>query len=101
MKFIDSGALDEARTVPDVAGRRHLHPPRRAFAAPCRAAPRRDAPRRAAPRLSFVSRRTVRPLARCLRQILLHDHNEFIHRDIFLEGVGVFEKVIENLANAK
>jgi len=32
--------------------------------------------------------------------ILLHDHNEYIHRDILLEGVGVFQALIKSLANA-
>jgi len=33
--------------------------------------------------------------------ILLHDHNEYIHRDVLLEGVGVFKALITSLGNAK
>jgi aminoacylase len=32
--------------------------------------------------------------------ILLHDHDEFIPIDVFLEGIDVYEKIIPVLANA-
>lgn len=31
--------------------------------------------------------------------ILLHDHNEFLNEKIFLKGIEIFEKLIEDLAN--
>jgi len=31
--------------------------------------------------------------------ILLHDHNESIHKDVFLRGIGIYEKLIPTLAN--
>lgn len=32
--------------------------------------------------------------------ILLHDHNEYLHKDIFLKGVEIYEKLLAKLANA-
>jgi hypothetical protein len=32
--------------------------------------------------------------------MLLHEHNEFIAEDIFLEGVDVFATLIQDLASA-
>ena len=32
--------------------------------------------------------------------VLLHDHDEFLHKDIFLEGIAVYEKLIPALAMA-
>ncbi|CAJ0951859.1 unnamed protein product, partial [Mesorhabditis belari] len=31
--------------------------------------------------------------------VLLHDHNEFLNEKVFLRGVEIYEKLIENLAN--
>ncbi|KAE9545810.1 hypothetical protein FO519_010978, partial [Halicephalobus sp. NKZ332] len=31
--------------------------------------------------------------------ILLHDHNEFLEEKVFLRGVEIYEKLIENLSN--
>jgi len=33
--------------------------------------------------------------------ILLHDHNEFLHKDVFLEGIDVYEDLIRALASAE
>lgn len=30
--------------------------------------------------------------------VLLHDHNEFLHRDVFLEGVRAYTHVIKAMA---
>lgn len=30
--------------------------------------------------------------------ILLHDHNEYIRVDTYLEGIKIYEKIIQNLA---
>jgi len=32
--------------------------------------------------------------------ILLHDHNEFLEVAVFLEGIAVYERLIQDLANA-
>lgn len=32
--------------------------------------------------------------------ILLHDHNEYIDQDVFLVGVGIYERLITALASA-
>lgn len=32
--------------------------------------------------------------------VLLHDHNEYLHQDVFLHGVEIYVKMIENLTNA-
>jgi aminoacylase len=32
--------------------------------------------------------------------ILLHEHNEFIHRDVFVNGIDVYVNLIPALANA-
>jgi aminoacylase len=32
--------------------------------------------------------------------ILLHEHNEYIHEDVYLEGVGVYVKLVEHLTMA-
>ena len=31
--------------------------------------------------------------------VLLHDHNEYLHKDVFLHGIDIYVKVIENLTN--
>jgi len=31
--------------------------------------------------------------------ILLHDHNEFLHEDVFLKGCDIFEEIVERMAN--
>ena len=31
--------------------------------------------------------------------ILLHDHNEFLNQGVFLEGVGLYAKIIPRLAD--
>ncbi|XP_073828399.1 aminoacylase-1B [Musca autumnalis] len=31
--------------------------------------------------------------------VLLHDHDEFLHADVYLRGIDIYEKIIENLAN--
>ena len=31
--------------------------------------------------------------------VLLHDHNEFLHEDVFLKGIDVFEEVVQRMAN--
>ncbi|CAJ0584244.1 unnamed protein product, partial [Mesorhabditis spiculigera] len=33
--------------------------------------------------------------------VLLHDHNEFLNEKIYLRGVEIYEKLIENIANIK
>lgn len=33
--------------------------------------------------------------------ILLHDHNEYIDEGIFLEGIGVYERLVTALASAQ
>ncbi|CAF0741611.1 unnamed protein product [Adineta steineri] len=33
--------------------------------------------------------------------ILLHDHNEYLHKDVFLHGIEIYVKLIENLTNGK
>lgn len=35
-----------------------------------------------------------------LTPILLHDHNEYLNKDIFLKGIQIYEKLIAKLANA-
>ena len=30
--------------------------------------------------------------------VLLHDHNEFLQEDVFLEGIDVFEGIVESMA---
>lgn len=35
-----------------------------------------------------------------LTPILLHDHNEYLNKDIFLKGIDIYEKLIAKLANA-
>lgn len=30
----------------------------------------------------------------------LHDHDEFIHADVYLNGINIYKKIIANLANA-
>lgn len=32
--------------------------------------------------------------------VLLHDHNEYLHQDVFLRGIEIYVKMIENLTNA-
>lgn len=32
--------------------------------------------------------------------ILLHDHNEYIDQDVFLVGVGIYERLIAGMASA-
>jgi len=31
--------------------------------------------------------------------VLLHDHNEFINASVFLKGIEIYTRLIENLAN--
>ena len=31
--------------------------------------------------------------------VLLHDHDEFIKADTYLQGIEIYKKIIENLAN--
>ena len=31
--------------------------------------------------------------------VLLHDHDEFLHEDVFLEGIDVFEEIIGRMAS--
>jgi aminoacylase len=31
--------------------------------------------------------------------VLLHDHNEFLNRDVFLRGIDIYTKIIDKLAN--
>ena len=31
--------------------------------------------------------------------VLLHDHNEYLHKDIFLHGIDIYAKLIENLTS--
>jgi aminoacylase len=31
--------------------------------------------------------------------VLLHDHNERIHSDVFLRGIGIYEKIVADFAN--
>lgn len=31
--------------------------------------------------------------------VLLHDHNEFLHQDVFLHGIEIYVKLIENLTS--
>ena len=31
--------------------------------------------------------------------ILLHDHNEMIDREVFVEGLGVMQTIVERMAN--
>jgi aminoacylase len=31
--------------------------------------------------------------------VLLHDHNEYLHQDVFLHGIEIYVKLIENLTN--
>ncbi|CAL5001248.1 unnamed protein product [Urochloa decumbens] len=33
--------------------------------------------------------------------ILLHDHNEFLHKDEYLKGIGIYESIIRTLATHK
>ena len=33
--------------------------------------------------------------------ILLHDHNEFLNENVFLEGINIFTDIIENVANVE
>jgi acetylornithine deacetylase/succinyl-diaminopimelate desuccinylase-like protein len=33
--------------------------------------------------------------------VLLHNHNEFLNENIYLEGIQVYEKLIHDLANVK
>jgi len=33
--------------------------------------------------------------------ILLHDHNEFLHKDEYLKGIGIYEYIIKALATHK
>lgn len=32
--------------------------------------------------------------------ILLHDHNEFVNRDVFLEGIQIYERLIPAIVEA-
>lgn len=31
--------------------------------------------------------------------VLLHDHNEYLNEQVFLNGIRVYEKIISSLAN--
>jgi aminoacylase len=31
--------------------------------------------------------------------VLLHDHDEFLHADIYLKGIEIYKKIIEKIAN--
>lgn len=31
--------------------------------------------------------------------LLLHDHNEYLNKDIFLKGITIYQELILNLAN--
>ena len=33
--------------------------------------------------------------------ILLHEHDEYLHRDVFLDGIRVYTELISSLANAE
>lgn len=33
--------------------------------------------------------------------ILLHDHNEYIDQSVFLDGIGVYERLIKELASTE
>ncbi|CAF3998075.1 unnamed protein product [Adineta steineri] len=33
--------------------------------------------------------------------ILLHDHNEYLHKDVFLHGIEIYVKLLENLTNGE
>ena len=33
--------------------------------------------------------------------ILLHDHNEFLNENVFLDGIDIFTDIIENVANVE
>ena len=33
--------------------------------------------------------------------VLLHEHNEYLSREVFLEGIGVYEKLLAFMANYK
>jgi aminoacylase len=32
--------------------------------------------------------------------VLLHDHDEFLHADVYLKGIEIYKKIIEKIANA-
>ena len=32
--------------------------------------------------------------------VLLHDHDEFLQADVYLEGIEIYKKIISNVANA-
>lgn len=32
--------------------------------------------------------------------ILLHDHDEYLHADVYLKGIEIYKKIIENVGNA-
>jgi aminoacylase len=32
--------------------------------------------------------------------VLLHDHDEFLQADVYLEGIEIYKKIINNVANA-
>lgn len=32
--------------------------------------------------------------------VLLHDHDEFLNADVYLNGINIYEKIIENVGNA-
>lgn len=31
--------------------------------------------------------------------VLLHDHDEYLHADVYLEGIEIYKKIIEKVAN--
>lgn len=33
--------------------------------------------------------------------VLLHDHNEFLHADVYLEGIRTYTKILENIGNSQ
>lgn len=33
--------------------------------------------------------------------VLLHDHNEYLDADVYLKGIEIYKKIIENVANAE
>jgi aminoacylase len=32
--------------------------------------------------------------------VLLHDHDEYLQADVYLKGIEIYKKIIENVANA-
>jgi aminoacylase len=34
-----------------------------------------------------------------LTPMLLHDHDEYLQADVYLKGIEIYKKIIENVAN--